>query len=328
MQMKKIIKKCCLVLLAGLFVPWMPIASEAQETVQSELIQNGGFETAEENVPIKWGFVNGTYGTHFKLDTTNPKTGTSCMGLYANTAGYVYIEQIITGLIGGKEYTVSFSARTGTENTARLLVKLEYRKIGPDGKSVPNGDKEVYNSRLKSTGEWEKIEVTFTPPEETYTASVTFRLMSKTEGYKMFLDDISVTGEKRENYLPDIDPSTLPVYEEKPMAEGAVELMTDGDIENQAAWSPQSDPGWSDYILYSSEYCHGDTGHSIGLKNDGSKDKYVAKHVTGLTPCAEHQISVYLKTHALGSTGFGFKFDYYNRTYDTNTGKWSQVWKG
>lgn len=326
MHMKEFIKKCSILLLAVLLVPWMSIPSEAQDRAQSELIQNGGFETADENgMPKNWGFENGTYSTHFKPDTTNPKTGTSCMGLYANGEARVYIMQVITGLIGGKEYTVSFSART--ENVSKVQMKLEYRKIGSDGKSVGIGE-DPREYKLQKTGEWHTITDTFTAPEEAYAASVMFRLMTQNEEHRMFLDDISVVGEKRENYLPDIDPSTLPVYEEKPMAEGAVELMTDGDMENQATWSPQSDPGWSEYILHSSEYCHGDTGHSIGLKNDGSKDKYIAKYVTGLTPCAEHQLSVYLKTHALGSNGFGFKFDYYNRTYDTNAGKWSQVWKG
>lgn len=306
-------------------VPFLPQVKGAE--TGEEFIKNGSFETLlQGGTPEGWGVENGTPGIHFSVSEDAPKEGERCASVSSNpsTGDYVYIYQGISGLYGEKTY--KFSAAFRAESKVTMQFKLECRTINSEGKTEPVGE-EYKNVTVAGDDTWQAKEMTVTTPPGAYSAAVILRLREKETVNSVFIDDVSFFGERRTDFIPEIDAATLPVYEEKSMATGALELIADGNMENQKAWSPQSDPGWSDYILYSSEYCHGDTGHSIGLKNDGSKDKYVAKYVTGLTPCAEHQLSVYLKTHTLGNKGFGFKFDYYNRTYDANTEKWKQVWK-
>ncbi len=279
-----------------------------------EFIKNGGFETLlQSGTPEGWSVANGTPGLHFSASEDAPSEGERCASVSPNPASgkNVYIWQEISGLYGEKTY--KFSASFRAEAKVRVQFKLEFRTINSEGKTEAVG--ETYkNVTISGVDTWQMNEMTVTTPPGTYSAIAMLRLQEKEAVNSVLIDSVSVFGEKRTDFIPEIDAATLPVYTVKPKAEGAVELLTNGDLEYLIGWTPMEN-SWAKNVIYTDKYYRGDAGHSICITKDEntSKTPFAYQTVSGITPLAEHQVSVYLRTHALSVNGFGFKYEYLNR---------------
>jgi len=318
--MKKTVKRLLGLIISMMLVPAASILPQvcASEFPGAEFITNGGFETANPTnslAPAGWSFANGSVGTHFVLDTDDPKTGAGCLEMNVNGSKYVYIYQGIRGLVGNKEYTVRVDFCS--EKAVSVMVKLEYKTINAEGITKYVGEK--YETFTVQKGKvWQTKTMTVTAPAEAYTATVMIRLQQSTG--TVYVDNASVFGEQRPDFIPEIDAGSLPVYAEKEAASGTEELLANGNMEEMNeegepyGWSA-TDNDWTKNVQYTAEYSHGNNGHSIRLSNTGDSTPYAIKIVRDITPLSEHQVSVFLKVHALSSVGFGFKFEYLDSAY-------------
>lgn len=307
----KILKSFIVLVLCFAFLPAAPFQPQAKAAeTEEEFIKNGSFETLlQSGAPESWNVGNGAFEKNFFVSDTSPQKGERCVGVTSNPGvGYVYIYQGIEGICSEKTY--KFSASFLANSSVEVMMKLEFRTINSEGNSESRG--EVFDRfRVLNGNHWQTKEMTVTAPEGAYSATVMLRLQESGAEKTVFIDDVSFFGEKRTDFIPEIDPASLPVYTVKPMAEGAVELLTNGDLASREGWTPMEND-WTKNVLYTDKYYRGDTGHSISITMDKntSKTPFVYKTVPNITPLAEHQVSVYLRTHALSSSGFGFKFEY------------------
>lgn len=301
-------KRLLILILVCTLLPSAALPLRAEET--AEFIVNGGFEEIlGAGAPTGWSFAGGGYGTNYWLDTQNPGGEASCMAMKSETE-YLDVWQKVRGLVGGTDY--SFSASVRSVAGRKLQVLIDCIGIDAEGKNYLIEQKEII-LQLTIGGGWKTHTETVSLPENTYAANMHFRLRLKNA--EVYLDDLSFTGARVDNYVPVIDPETLPVYTDKPMAAGATELIPHGDFETvnpggtPQSWSSKNQE-WDDCVQYTEEYFHGESGHSVKLSTKAADEPFVSYRVLGITPMSEHQVSVYLKSHAIGSEGFGYKLEY------------------
>jgi len=310
--MKIVFQKLIVILLALFLLPIGSFKINANETAV-EFIKNGGFETATEaNGPSNWSYGKGSYSVDYSIDKSNPLSGVNAMRLYATTTD-LYVYQGVAGLVGGSSYTLTVNARPVAFSGNAVRIKIEYLTINSTGNSEYLSETTEILTFTKN-GQWQQRSLNITVPTKAYSATIMFRLQT-TVG-EVYFDDLSFVGAKVDEFVPDIDPGTLPTYNEKPMLQGETEGVTNGGFEQKTAsntplsWSPSH--GWGTYLTYSDSVFMGGSGHSVRISTTDSNKPFVSTTVKNIVPFSEYQVSVWLRTHTLSGDGFGFKYEYLN----------------
>lgn len=304
--MKSMFQRFTIFCLIAVLLPMASFNVKANDT-SVEFIKNGGFETATDNGgPSDWSYGSGLYSVDYILDKENQLSGQNCLKLSATTTD-LYIYQSAAGLAGGTPYTLTVNVKPVSYSGSAVRIKLEYLTINSAGKSEYVGEYNETLAVLKNCT-WQKKVLTVTPPANAYSARIMFRLQT-TSGL-IYFDDLSFTGEKVAEYVPDIDPGTLPVFEDKAMAEGASELIGNGGFEQGALGWSSSDSSWQSYTTLSDTVYRGSGGRSVRISTAEKNKPFVTYRVQGVTPLCEYQASVYIRSNLLQGDGFGFKYEY------------------
>ncbi len=152
------------------------------------LIKNGTFETvASSGLPTGWNLFGGKAYSEAMTAAQDAAEGENFLRFFGETTS-VYAAQTVTNVIAGETYTFSAYVRKMPETEGYTSLNIQCQKTA--GNSFQTV--ETFKQQLKTIeGKWEKVEYTFTAPEETARLIVMLRLIGGGEAH---WDDVKILG--------------------------------------------------------------------------------------------------------------------------------------
>lgn len=308
-------KKITSVLLTLALLLTLGISCPAAE--QYENINNGSFEESLNGVaPSRWELYGTAWGESYGVtrDTTRPQDGTYVLRINrASGTVYFYQEVIVSP---GAEYTLSYYARA-TQAGGGIAHKIEMLAVSESGEKTVL---EEIDETVSPSAKWGQETVSFTPPEGTSRAKISFYCYSGDYSW----DVISLMGPpmQEEEPVPSAD-YVQGVSENALTNAGFEELNDNGEPVDWAAKTPSGHPSgqsaWEGNTLVelSEKYAHsGDKSVKITLPSGGGS-AWIRQTVQ-LKPNTRYQCSAWVRSEnvfpRLGARHLRFYAEYYTGT--------------
>jgi len=152
------------------------------------IVLNGGFETvASTGLPKDWNLSGGKAYSEAMTAKAETPEGNNFLRFFGETTS-IYVAQTVPNVIAGETYTFSAYTRKMPGTAGYASVNIQYQT--PSGNSFQTVD--TLKERIETAeGKWEKVEYTFTVPEETARLIVMLRLIG---GGEVHWDDVQILG--------------------------------------------------------------------------------------------------------------------------------------
>lgn len=159
----------------------------AMATEKAPLVQNGGFEAFENNIPSGWEIPVGTPGTDVEI-SAKANEGKAAIRLFGESEN-VYVSQTIKGLRIGAKYMLSFYMKreSGTDITSRI----DFSYGENEGTSFLTEHTVVTSLGKETISKWVKKEISFTVPPKAERTAICFR---KVGSGNVYFDDVKIEG--------------------------------------------------------------------------------------------------------------------------------------